>query len=159
MPDGFITLHDATDQVGSVDGRGSNIHQDVTGRSLFAFTVKKDLLILLPALILTITSGAAKPLATIFVGKILNDMGTFGAGQTTSSELLQTAKDWCLAITALGVASIFFNGGFFALWLVFGEKQAKHARDNLFASMLKKDMEWYDLCTDGVGSLLIRMQT
>jgi ATP-binding cassette subfamily B (MDR/TAP) protein 1 len=43
--------------------------------------------------------------------------------------------------------------------MAFGELQARTARREIFDSMLEKEMEWYDSREDGIGSLLIRLQT
>ncbi|KUJ18851.1 P-loop containing nucleoside triphosphate hydrolase protein [Mollisia scopiformis] len=42
---------------------------------------------------------------------------------------------------------------------MFGELQAKSLRLQMFEGMLDKNMEWYDLRQDGVGALMIRIQT
>jgi ATP-binding cassette, subfamily B (MDR/TAP), member 1 len=127
--------------------------------SIFAFISKKHLKVLIPALMLTILAGAIKPAITIFLGRIFDELAGFGAGTTTQDELLQNISTWCVALTGLGVAIMIINGGFFSLWLVFGEMQARSARDRAFISMLEEEMEWYDLRSDGIGSLLVRIQT
>ena len=120
---------------------------------------KKHLAVLIPALLLTTIAGAIKPAITIFLGYIFDELANFGSGSTTGDELLKNVSIWCIALTGLGIASMVVNGGFFCLWLVFGEMQAKSVRDTAFISMLEKEMEWYDLRTDGIGSLLVRIQT
>jgi hypothetical protein len=149
----------------------SNIQSGNTGRelncgthrisfsSMFAFTNRKDLKVLIPAVLLTIIAGAMKPAITIFLGQIFEDLASFGSGSITGDELLKSVSLWCTALTGLGVATMLVNGGFFGLWLIFGEMQAKTVRDRSFLCMLEKDMEWYDLREDGIGSLLVRIQT
>ena len=46
-----------------------------------------------------------------------------------------------------------------AMWLAYGELQAKSARDRLFHGLLEKEIEWYDLRMNGIGALLPRLQT
>jgi ATP-binding cassette subfamily B (MDR/TAP) protein 1 len=64
-----------------------------------------------------------------------------------------------LALVGLGSASWLLNGGYFMLWLAFGELQAKSVREKLFDGMLEKDMEWYDMRKNGIGALVPRFQT
>jgi len=59
----------------------------------------------------------------------------------------------------LGGAAWLIEGAFLSSWMVFGELQAKSVREQMFVEMLDKEMEWYDLRQDGIGSLLIRIQT
>lgn len=128
-------------------------------RSLFTFTAKQDLLAFVFALLLTGVSGAAKPTIAIFIGKIFDHLGRYQVGESTSSQLLGGAKTWCLAITGLGVGLAFINGLFFGHWLLFGEKQARSVRKKLFDGILMKEIDWFDSRSDGIVSLLIRIQT
>jgi len=124
-----------------------------------AFTHKKHLVVLIPALVLTTVAGAIKPAITIFLGRIFDELANFSAGSITGDELFENVSTWCIALTGLGIATMLVNGGFFSLWMVFGEMQARSVRDKAFVSLEKKDIEWYDLRVDGIGSLLVRIQT
>jgi ATP-binding cassette subfamily B (MDR/TAP) protein 1 len=147
-----ISLGDGGDEDDNAMNRGSF-------SSIFAFTHKKHLAVFIPALVLTTVSGAIKPAISIFLGYIFDELANFGSGSTMGDELLKNMSIWCIALTGLGIATMVVNGGFFSLWLVFGEMQAKSVRDKAFLSMLEKEMEWYDLRADGIGSLLVRIQT
>jgi ATP-binding cassette, subfamily B (MDR/TAP), member 1 len=141
---------------GDEDGYGAH---RASFSSIFAFTHKKHLAVLIPALLLTTVAGAIKPAITIFLGRIFDELASFGSGSTTEDEFLKNVSIWCISLTGLGIATMVVNGGFFSLWLVFGEMQARSLRDKAFRSMLEKEMEWYDLRKDGIGSLLVRIQT
>lgn len=134
-------------------------NQRATAKSLFAFTNKGHYFILIPALVLTILAGAIKPTITIFLGYIFDDLVRFSVGDETGGELRQNVSLWCIALTAVGVATMLANGGFFSLWLVFGEMQAQNVRDKAFLGMLEKEPEWYDIQAEGIGSLLVRIQS
>lgn len=127
--------------------------------SLFAFTTKKHILIIFPAILLSMIAGAIRPVLAIFLGYVFEELLSFGAGDSTKSDLLHNVTTWTVAISGVGMATLLTNGAFFSLWLVFGEMQARSVGDMAFLSMLEKDMEWYDLRADGIGSLLIRIQT
>jgi ABC-type multidrug transport system fused ATPase/permease subunit len=146
-------------QAGDVGDKSDYGAHWISFSSIFAFTDKKHLTVLIPALLLTTIAGAIKPAIAIFLGLIFDELANFGSGSITGDELLKGVSTWCIALTGLGVATMLVNGGFFYLWLVFGEMQARSVRDKSFLSMMEKDMEWYDLRAEGIGSLLVRIQT
>ena len=86
-------------------------------------------------------------------------MTNYGAGTVDAEEMLHEVSMWCIGLTVLGAATWVVEGAFFSLWLVFGELQAKSVRQQMFSSMLDKNIEWYDLCEDGIASLLSRIET
>ncbi|KAL8773245.1 MAG: hypothetical protein Q9209_001923 [Squamulea sp. 1 TL-2023] len=128
-------------------------------RSLFAFTTRPHLLPLCLALVLSVSSGVVSPVMSYLLGKVFDCFTSFGAGKYGGSELVRNVSRYALGITGLGAASGILHAGYFGFWLVFGELQAKGARDSLFGSMLEKDMEWYDMRKDGVEALIQRLQT
>jgi ATP-binding cassette subfamily B (MDR/TAP) protein 1 len=131
----------------------------MTWKSLFAFMRKEDNASLIPALILTAVCGAAKPTPPIFIGKVFEQMGDFQSGTVTSTQLLHTAKTWALALTFLGLGLAVCGATFFSLWILFSESQARSVRVRLFNGMLNKQISWFDLRSDGIGSLLVRIHT
>lgn len=146
--------------------RNDNLDADIertelklSWRALFHFTSKKDIFIAAPGIFFIVIAGALKPTMAIFLGRIFNEMAAYGGGATTSEQLMKDVSTWCIALTGLAFATWLFNSSFFALSLLFGERQAMNARERLFVGMLRKEMEWYDLRTDGIASLLIRIQT
>ena len=108
---------------------------------------------------MTILAGFLKPSLAIFLGKIFTAMAYFGSGTANAKETLHEISIWCIALAALGFAIFLCEGGMLAGWIVFGERQARTVRQRMFTAMLDKDMEWYDLREDGMGSFLIRIQT
>lgn len=132
---------------------------EVSWRNLFAFTTKMDTPALILAGIMSIAAGLCKAALAIIFGKIFNAMTNFGSGSVNSKDTLHEISIWCIALTGLGVAIFFCEGGLLAAWIWFGERQAKNVRHQMFTAMLDKDMEWYDLREDGMGSFLIRIQT
>jgi len=128
-------------------------------RSLFSFTTKRHVFPLLVAIIFSIASGIVIPALALFLGGVFDSFTNFGAGTLSASELVKKVSWDGLALVGLGSASWLLNGGYFMLWLAFGELQAKSVRDKLFDGMLEKDMEWYDMRKNGIGALLPRFQT
>jgi ATP-binding cassette subfamily B (MDR/TAP) protein 1 len=128
-------------------------------RSLFSFTTQNHTFDLVCCIVSGILSGALKPISAIFYGNIFGALTNYGAGVLTGSETLHKVSIWCIAITALGVATWLSEGIFLCSWMLFGELQAKSVREKMFTGLLNKDIQWYDLRKDGIGSLLIRIET
>lgn len=128
-------------------------------RSLFNFASKRDTIPFLLALIFSVAAGIVAPALAIFLGKIFNLFTSFGAGEISGPNLLKKVSAYAFILAGLGTASGLLHAGYFMLWLVFGELQAKHVRERLFDGMLEKDMGWYDMRTDGIDTLVSRLQT
>lgn len=128
-------------------------------RSLFAFITREHTRSIVCAILITVIAGILKPAAAIFYGKIFTSLANFGSGLIGGKETLHEVSIWCIALTSLGIAAWIVEGALLSSWIIFGELQAKTVRQQMFAGMLDREMEWYDLREDGVGSLLIRIQT
>ena len=128
-------------------------------RCLFHFTSKRHLFPLALALSLSVASGVIIPALAILLGKVFGLFTEFGASQISGHDLIKKVSVYGIALAGLGSASGLLNNGFFMIWIVFGELQAKNVRENLFDGMLEKDMEWYDIQTAGVDALITRLQT
>ena len=126
--------------------------------SLFNFTTRSHGFPLLLAIFLSVASGVIIPALSIFLGKIFDCFTSFGAGSISGSDLLHRVSMYGLALVGLGSASGILNAGYFMFWLLFGELQAKSARDGLFEGMLEKEMEWYDMRKAGIDTLISRLQ-
>jgi ATP-binding cassette subfamily B (MDR/TAP) protein 1 len=127
-------------------------------RLLFSFTDRIHLFPLSLALFLSVASGIIIPVLAVLLGKIFGLFTDFGADKISGSELVNKVSVYGMALVGLGSASGLLNAGYFMIWLIFGELQAKSVRDKLFDGMLEKDMEWYDMRRNGVDSLISRLQ-
>ncbi|KAL8851121.1 MAG: hypothetical protein Q9221_003924 [Calogaya cf. arnoldii] len=154
-------MEDVTEEQKDLEHQGSEDSETIKPRwrSLFAFTTRPHILPLFLAVILSVSSGVVSPVLSYLLGKVFDCFTRFGIGKYDASELIRNVSKYALGVTALGVASGLMHAGYFGFWLVFGELQAKAARDSLFGSMLEKDMEWYDMRKDGVEALIQRLQT
>lgn len=150
---------DETDKEPLVDKRVEPTQAVASWRALFNFTERSHLIVLLPALFLSAISGILLPALAIFFGKFFDALSSFGAGAISDRELVQKVLANTYALVTLGGATWLMKGGYFTIWLVFGELQAKSVRDTLFQELLKKDLEWFEARSSGVGSLLSRLQT
>lgn len=127
-------------------------------RSLFNFTSKRDTIPLFLAFIFSIAAGIIAPALAIFLGQIFDPFTSFGAGEISGSDLVKKVSTYAIILVGLGTASGLLHTGYFMLWLVFGELQAKHMRERVFGGMLEKGMGWYDMRTDGIDTLVSRLQ-
>ncbi|CAD6573021.1 MAG: hypothetical protein ASARMPRED_005833 [Alectoria sarmentosa] len=141
------------------DDEENRLAKHASWRSLFNFTSKSDTAPLLLAVIVSIAAGIVAPALAIFLGKIFDLFTSFGAGEISGSDLVKKTSIYAIILAGLGTASGLLHAGYFMLWLVFGELQAKHVRERLFNGMLEKDMGWYDMRTDGIDTLVSRLQT
>ena len=141
------------------DIKEDDVYVDATWKSLFAFTTKAHIPVLCAGLLLSTASGIVVPAFSYFLGKIFDTFADFGEGKTTGHDLVHKNTQFAIYLTGLGGVSWVLNGSFFVAWLVFGELQAQSARDQLFFSMLQKDMAWYDTIKAGIGASISRQQT
>lgn len=151
-----IDVDDAGDL--EADNEAINLSKHAKWRALFIFISKRDTIPLLLALIFSIAAGIIAPALAIFLGKIFDLFTNFG-GEISGSDLVNKVSAYAIILAGLGTASGLLHAGYFMLWLVFGELQAKHVRERLFDGMLEKDMGWYDTRTDGIDTLVSRLQT
>ena len=135
------------------------ISQKTSWKSLFNFSSRHHGVILVFALSLSIAAGVAAPALAIFFGKIFDSFSLYGARTIDGDEFMRKVTRNCIALCILGGTLWTLKGGFFGLWMIFGELQANAARDRLFESLLEKDVEWYEMRPSGIGALLPRLQT
>lgn len=128
-------------------------------KQLFAFTKRSHTGTLIAALIAAAFSAGFKTVLAVILGKIFDIIAGFGNGTFTGDEALARVSDWALVLLGMGIGNWIASTAFLALWVIFGELQACSVRENIFASLLSKDMAWFDFQSEGISSLLIRIQT
>ena len=128
-------------------------------KDLFNYTSKTHSVILVLALIISVASGMIVPALALFFGKIFDYFTRFGAGQINGHDLKQDVSSYARYLVGLGCVSGLLNACFYLLWMVFGELQAKGAREKLFKGMIEKEMEWYDRLAAGISTQSSRLQS
>lgn len=159
MPEILESPARSTHQLQQIRSNATIVGAKLSWHSLFVFTTRAHSPTITVAVISTFLSGLIKPASAVFLGKIFTNLAAFGAGELSAQDTLHNVSLWCIALVSLGAASFPIETVFLSSWLVFGELQAKAVREELFTGMLEKEMEWYDLREDGIGTLLIRIQT
>ncbi|KAF4336127.1 STE6-`Full-size` ABC transporter responsible for export of the `a` factor mating pheromon [Fusarium beomiforme] len=128
-------------------------------KQLFLFTRGSHSGALIAALLAAGFSAGFKTVLSVILGKVFDIIADFGNGSLNGNEALSQMGRWALVLVALGVGNWIASTAFLALWVIFGELQASSVRNDIFASLLSKDMAWFDSQTEGISSLLIRIQT
>ena len=128
-------------------------------KQLFAFTKRSHTGALIAALIAAAFSAGFKTVLAVILGKIFDIIAGLGNRTFTGDEALSRVSDWALVLLGMGIGNWIASTAFLALWVIFGELQACSVRENIFASLLSKDMAWFDSQPEGISSLLIRIQT
>lgn len=149
----------ARDEIQTPDVKPNEDYGEPSWKSLFSFTTKRQIPNLCSAGFFTICSSLEKPITAALFGKIFSLWTQFGAGTLGGFETLHQTSKWCMALALLGSAAWVIEGMFYSQWLIFGEIHAKKVRQILFSRLLEKDMDWYDKRQDGIGALMIRIQT
>lgn len=128
-------------------------------KHLFSFTRWNQVGPLIAALAASAAFAAIRSIYPIFLGKIFNIVSDFGAGRRSGSETLHEISHWSQILIGLGVMNCLSGSAFLALWVIFGELQAKSIRQDIFKSLLSKKISWFDSLDQGTSSLLVRIQT
>lgn len=128
-------------------------------KALFTFTTKQHLPVLVSAILVCVAGGVVQPIQVIFVGRIYKSFTDFGGGLTGSDYFRDTVRDNVLIMLGLSLAGCLLNAAFLALWIGFGELQAKNARHRLFHGLLAKPLAFFDTLPSGISALSPRLQT
>ncbi|KAI9152018.1 Alpha-factor-transporting ATPase [Paramyrothecium foliicola] len=126
---------------------------------LFAFTTSKHFGVLAVALTASATTAALKTALAVVLGDVFDVVANFGSETITGASALLEITKWCSIIAALGLAQWLSNSVLLAMWVVFGELQADSARHIVFDRLLAQDTAWFDCLSEGISSLLVRIQT
>ena len=128
-------------------------------KEVFNLTTQAHLLPPTFGILLAISSGIIIPVLALLLGQIFDTFTDFGAGKINGTELTNKVSQNTIYLVALATVSWVLNGSYYMFWVIFGELQAKSARDKLFNGMLDKEMKWFDMRKAGVSAMIPRLQT
>ncbi|KAL2755673.1 hypothetical protein ACRALDRAFT_1051004 [Sodiomyces alcalophilus JCM 7366] len=128
-------------------------------KHLFAFTRRKHCAALIPAMLAAFAVGAFKTSLAVAFGQFFQLAVDFSTGSLSPRDALSQVESLCILLCGLGAGHWAANTAFLSSWVVFGELQARSARELTFESLLDKDIAWYDGQSDGISSLLVRIET
>ncbi|KAF6823669.1 ABC a-pheromone efflux pump [Colletotrichum plurivorum] len=93
------------------------------------------------------------------LGQFFQTITDYASGSSRPTETLVQTANWCIIISALGAGAFTSNALLMSTWIVFGEAQARTARQRTFDNLVHQELAWYDGQADGTPSLLIRIET
>lgn len=125
----------------------------------FSFIQREQYGVLGLAIFFAVCSALVQPAVSIIMGRFSDALAQFGGGLIDSDTLRERTAGGVHAFIVLGCCTLVTNAGMFAAWAIFGEMQAKSVREELFRSLVEKDMEWFEQRETGTASLLTRLQT
>ena len=158
---------DETKQFG-VEGEGEvvkveevdeDLTLDVPWISLFALMDSSHLGILFVALALSVITAFIIPGVSILLGSIFDSFARYGTEEYSGEKLVEEVGLAVQKLAGLGFGSWFLSGLFLASWVVFGEVQAKRAREVVFEGFLGRELEWFDKKKNGVAAIASASQT
>lgn len=139
----------------------TTVHKPIRSsfKHLFSFTRWNQAVPLIAAITASAAFAAIKSIYPIFLGKIFNIVSDFGAGRRSGSDTLHDISHWSQILIGLAIVNCLSGSAFLLLWVTFGELQAQSVRQDVFNSLLSKNVAWFDSLDQGISSLLVRIQT
>ncbi|KAE9963891.1 hypothetical protein EG328_010961 [Venturia inaequalis] len=125
--------------------------------SLFIFTTKRHVPILIFAVLCSVLASSVPALQAYLLGKIFATFARFGAGAWTEVDFRENLAHYDIYLICLGAFRWFCGGGLFAGWTWFGALQARSASETLFAGLARRPMSWFDQKQDGIGALTTKI--
>ncbi|KAF2437037.1 P-loop containing nucleoside triphosphate hydrolase protein [Tothia fuscella] len=125
---------------------------------LFNFTTRKHLPVFFLALTSSVIVGIVVPVQSYLIGKLFTVFADFGAGKSDKATFSHKLNNYCIYFVILGGAQWLFSAILYANWAIFGDLQARSARDRIFTALVDREIEWFDQRKDGVAALSTRIQ-
>ncbi|SNX84037.1 related to STE6 - ABC transporter [Melanopsichium pennsylvanicum] len=120
---------------------------------IFSFLTARDVvLLLMPALLCSITAGMIPMGMSKVVGKAFDAFTTFNLSSapphtipsTVNNHFLQKIVSSVYLLLALAAATFFISTVSVSAWICLGERTAARVRCVVFSSVMSKKMAWYD---------------
>lgn len=127
-------------------------------RHLFAFTTTHHLYYLSGAGLSSAAAAALRTALAIILGRVFDIIAAFGNGEIKASEALASVSGYSIILVAMGTLQWVTNSTFLALWLMFGELQAKKIRRALFEGLMVMERAWIDSLPNGTTGLVASIQ-
>ncbi|KAG7939583.1 hypothetical protein KL934_000517 [Ogataea polymorpha] len=122
---------------------------------LFMFVKAKDCWLLLPASIFTILSAMVPATVAVLLARVFDKLEGFGRNEYSSSRDFVADVQWfCFAIAFVGIGATLFSWLGLTCFLLVGERQQKRCRQQVYQSLLRKELEWFDRKSDLNSNLM-----
>lgn len=149
---------DEHEEVYSEDSKHEEPVRDMGWKVLFGFATRKHLPVAFCALLSAIVAAVTLPAMAILFGLIFRQWADYGSGKISGPEVLDNISTLCIYLAGVCAVCWFANSLYFSLFLAFGELQARSARERIFSTLLRKDLEWYDTRENGIAAFLPSLQ-
>lgn len=137
----------------------SQPRKTATWKHLFTFTEWKHFSILVLAVVAACICAAVKTGYALILGQIFQVIADYGSGILDDADALSQTSRWCVILCCVGLGALGANASLMSSWILFGEFQARQARQNIFQDLLHQRMSWYDCQADGTPSILVRVES
>ncbi|KAG7825440.1 hypothetical protein KL909_000672 [Ogataea angusta] len=122
---------------------------------LFTFIEAKDCWLLLPAIGFTTLSAMVPATVAVLLARVFNKLESFGRNEYLHSYDFVADVQWfCFAIAFVGLGATFFNWLGLTGFLLAGERQQNRCRQEVYQSLLRKGLEWFDKKSDLNSNLM-----
>lgn len=111
------------------------------------------------AIMFTVLAGLCHPVVSFLVSHIFKILMEYANGSDKPEDMLQQVAATCICLSVVGVLVWVFRAISIFSFLLLGELQATALRCNLFRSLLRKELAWFDLQPDGTAAVLPRFHT
>jgi ATP-binding cassette subfamily B (MDR/TAP) protein 1 len=117
---------------------------------LFSFlTPRRKLVLLTPAILSSVATGAIAPLMTYAVGQSFNAFAAFpltrNPPQSAKDALLHGVGVAAIELVALSISALVMSSITSSLWISTGEHNVVELRRLVYQSVVNKEMSWFDL--------------
>jgi ATP-binding cassette subfamily B (MDR/TAP) protein 1 len=131
---------------------------NVGWKTLFTFTTKQHLTVLVGGITAASVAALSMPAFAIVYGLIFGQYTSYGEGSIESNQLMSNITRFCIILTGLATLNWIANSFYFFCFLMFGELQARSARNRIFDALIKKDLAWFDMRETGIAGFLPTVQ-
>ena len=149
--------HESRHEPATLRRDGESARDKSSWKGIFAFTKRAHLHALIPAVTFSVAAGLLQPTMAIIFGKFFNNFSEYAAGRINGEILMQNCLANVYALLGLGLCTLLLKGGLFLCWVRFGEMQAKSVQELLFSSLLARDIEWFDIQSQGMPTSLSKI--
>jgi ATP-binding cassette subfamily B (MDR/TAP) protein 1 len=127
-------------------------------KTLFTFTTKQHIPVLIGGIVAASVAALTMPTFAVLYGRVSGQYTSYGKEEIGSNKFSGNVTKLCIILTGIGALNWIANSFYFFFFLVFGELQARSARDRIFDALIKKDMAWFDTRESGIAALLLTVQ-
>lgn len=140
------------------DNRAETAVSPDSWKALFHFSRAKHIPISCAAIGASSLAGLTQPATALLLGKVFDTFTSYAAQKVDDETFKALLSAYCTYLIALAAAAWLIDGLFLSTWMIFGDLQAQSAHERVFATLLQKELSWFDMRETGTGALLSETQ-